>query len=98
VSNDNFLTISKRKARKGQTGNNPQVFSKAISMGKASSDNPLVVYKGKGKSKGRASSDKPRALFNEQLKPSSHTKKTRARGGHVVIFSIFFMSNSSIYN
>ena len=79
-------------------GNNPQVFSKVIGMGKASSDNPLVVYKGKGKSKGRASSDNPRALFNEQLPPSSHSKKTRSRGGQVVIFTIFFMSNSSIYN
>jgi hypothetical protein len=64
-------------------------------MGKATSDNPLVDYKGKGKSKGRASSDNPRALFNKQLPPLSHFKKTRARGGQVVIFTIRVSLRSS---
>ena len=59
-------------------------------MGKASSDNPLVVHKGKGKSKGRASNDNPRALFNEQLPPSSHSKKNKGQGRASGDFYNFF--------
>ena len=59
-------------------------------MGKASSDHPLVVYKGKGKSKGRASSDNPRALFNKQLPPSNHSKKNKGQGRASGDFYNFF--------